>query len=144
MKRINELLAGEKDRKRELENINEIYPTKGRSDHIGDIYLDLVAYLRKIHPTIPIAHEVRDLTGYNPLGGSIVDDYKNIVHLQMLHRIPGIQVITGYATGLIDDIFKKHGLSEPSLKMTTKIWSDIDAIITTRLGPIEKSSKRSR
>ena len=150
MKKIDKILQSKESKtraaqiKREFENLEEIFPPKRRSDYLIDIYMDLVEYLRELHPTIPISHDVRDLNGYNPLTDSIVDEYKNILHLKLLRRIPHMEIITGIATEMIDDIFKKHGLPEPDLKMATQIWFDLDEIITKRLGPPGKSTHKSR
>jgi len=112
---------------------NTVLSKKLRPFDITKMYIDLASYLRKIHPEISIPEDVRELTGYNPIYGSILDDYKSVLHLKMLRRIKDLGVL-GNGSDIIADILEKHGLPK-DMTLASHINLGINDIMKKWLGP---------
>ncbi|RKR84201.1 hypothetical protein BDD43_4428 [Mucilaginibacter gracilis] len=115
---------------------------KGRPFDINKMYVDLGKCIQKLHPTIDVPEDMRELTGYNPINGSIIDDYKSVLHLKILRRNKDLGVVSN-GSDIILDIFDKYGLGR-NVILAEQTNVEINKIMEKWLGPEVKKNAFNR
>ncbi len=113
-------------------SLDKIFSLEKKPD-LFKIHEDIETFVKQTHPNLFV--KITDFD-YKPFGDSIIDAYKNIVHLKMMHKIPNFKMNELIDTRLlIGKVFDNFAIEKEPNKIK-QISENLNSLVENHCGKL--------